>query len=369
MTFTVKELARRISAEVRGDGSLAITGGQSLSKSREGDITFVADERNARDLSSCQASALLVGKNLSESPRLSDFPNAILIVPDAKLAFLKILETLYPPHRRPAIGVSSLATVHPSARVGRDTNIHPGVHIAEDVIIGEHCDLHPGVCVGPGCRIADHTVLYSNVVLYHDVVLGERVIIHAGAVIGADGFGYLLVEGRHQKLPHFGTVRIEDDVEIGANTTIDRALVGETVIGEGTKIDNLVQIAHNCELGKHNILAGLVAFAGSVTTGEYLVCAGQVGIADHVHVGERAILAAQAGVSKSLPGDNTYFGSPAQLLEETKVQVIAMRKLPKMREQIRELTAGVKSLQTQMERLMPRSDVADDDPAESASAA
>ncbi len=184
--------------------------------------------------------------------------------------------------------------------------------MAEDVVIGEHCDIHPGVSIGPGCRIGDHTILYPNVVLYHDVQIGQRVILHAGAVIGTDGFGYQLAEGKHQKLHHYGHVRIEDDAEIGANTTIDRALVGETIIGQGTKIDNLVMIAHNCELGQHNVLASQVGFAGSVTTGDYVVCAGQVGIADHVHLGTGSVLAAQAGVHKSLAGGKVYFGGARQ---------------------------------------------------------
>lgn len=369
MTFTVEELARQVSAELRGDGSLVISGGQSLSKAREGDITFVADEAHARDLKSCRASALLVGEKLRASKRLASFPQAVLIVPDAKLAFLKILEALHPPRQRPEVGVSSQAAVHPTATIGANTNIHPGVHVAEDVVIGEGCDLYPGVCIGPGCRVGDQTILYPNAVLYHDVVLGHRVIIHGGAVIGADGFGYRLTGGKHQRLPHFGTVRIEDDVEIGANTTIDRALIGETVIGRGTKIDNLVMIAHNCELGQHNLLAGQTGFAGSVTTGDYVVCAGQVGIADHVHLGDQAILGAQSGVPKSVKGHTTYLGSPVLPDREQHRQYVAIRKLPQLREEFRELEGQVKQIQAQIQRLLSHPGLADGDASESASAA
>ena len=150
-----------------------------------------------------------------------------------------------------------------------------------------------------------------NAVLYDDIIVGNRVIIHAGCVIGADGFGYRLVDGRHERIPHFGTVRIEDDVEIGANTTIDRAMVDETVIGQGTKLDNLVMIGHNCEIGRHNLFVSQVGLAGSVTTGDYVVCAGQVGIADHVHLGSRSVLEPKAGVHKDVPDGERHVGVPA----------------------------------------------------------
>ena len=351
MAITLKNLASQLAADLRGDGSIEITGGNSLERAREGEITFVVDEGRARTLKSSRSSAVIVGRNLSESPLLANIPQAVLIVENPKRAFLEVLGTFTPPRRRTALGISSLATIHPTVRIGLYTNIYPGVHIAEDVIIGEHCDIHPGVCIGPGCRIGNHTILYPYVVLYHDIRVGERVIINAGTVIGTNGFGYQLVEGRHRQHYHYGSVRIEDDVEIGANATIDRGLIGETIIGEGTKIDNQVQVAHNCEIGKHNLMAGHVAYAGSVTTEDYVVAAGQVGVADHVHLGQGAILAAQAGVSKSLPGGKTYFGSPAQEIEETRKQMAALRKLPQMREEMRELAAEVQRLKAHLETL------------------
>lgn len=366
MTLTVDTLAAQLSGEVRGDGSVIISAARSLDKSSEGDIAFVADEAHGRNLKNCRASALLVGHVLSESPFLNDLPQTILIVSDAKRAFLEILTIFQPPRPRAGFGISSRAIVHPTAQVGFHTNIHPGAHIAEDVVIGEYCDVYPGVYVGPGCRIGDHAVLHPNVVLYQDVILGRRVVLHAGVVIGADGFGYQLVDGAHQRLPHFGTVRIEDDVEIGANTTVDRALVGETVIGKGTKIDNLVMVAHNCELGQHNLLASQVGFAGSVTTGKYVVCAGQVGVADHVHIGEKAVLGAQSGVPKSLPGGKTYLGSPALPDSESHKHFMASRRLPQMREQLRVLAADVKTMQSQIDSLMNSNRPTDGDVSEAA---
>jgi UDP-3-O-[3-hydroxymyristoyl] glucosamine N-acyltransferase len=179
--------------------------------------------------------------------------------------------------------------------------------------------------------------LHPNVVLYDGVILGHRVTVHSSSVIGADGFGYQLVEGRHQRIPHFGTVRIEDDVEIGACTTIDRAMVGETLIGAGTKLDNLVMIAHNCEIGRHNLFVSQVGLAGSVTTGEYVVCAGKVGILGHVHLGDAAVFGGGAGVHKDMPGGQSYLGIPAEPKVDAIRIMMIQRKLPELRQRIIQL--------------------------------
>jgi UDP-3-O-[3-hydroxymyristoyl] glucosamine N-acyltransferase len=351
VAITLQQLAEHLSAQLVGDGSIVISDAKPLDKATEGEIAFIADEARARDLHTRKASAFLLDKKLSESSFLKDAPQALLIAEDAKLTFLKVLELFHPKRKRANVGISSHATVHPTVKVGLHTNIYPGAHIAEDVIIGEHVDIHPGVCIGPGCRIGDHSVLHPYVVLYHDIHIGKRVIIHAGTVLGTNGFGYQFMNGEHQSLHHYGTVRIEDDVELGANTTIDRALIGATVIGEGSKIDNQCQVAHNCEMGKHNLLAGHAAWAGSVTSEDYVICAGQVGIADHVHIGKGAIIAAQAGVSRNLEGGQTYFGYPAMEIGEMRKQIAALRKLPELREQVREMAAQIKSLQAQIQSL------------------
>jgi UDP-3-O-[3-hydroxymyristoyl] glucosamine N-acyltransferase len=251
-------------------------------------------------------------------------------------------------------------------KVGLHTNIYPGAHIAEDVIIGESCDIHPGVCIGPGCRIGDHTILYPYVVLYHDIHIGKRVIINAGVVLGTNGFGYQFMKGAHQSLHHYGSVRIEDDVELGANTTIDRGLIGATIIGEGSKIDNQCQIAHNCEMGKYNLLAGHAAWAGSVTSEDNVICAGQVGVADHVHIGKGAVIAAQAGVSRNLEGGKTYFGYPAMEIGEMRKQLAALRKLPEYREQMKEMASEIKSLKAQIQKLSASKNPTTDDSAKAA---
>jgi UDP-3-O-[3-hydroxymyristoyl] glucosamine N-acyltransferase len=219
------------------------------------------------------------------------------------------------------------------------------------VILGDRCDIYPGAVIGRGCRLGDDVVVYPNAVLYDDVIVGNRVILHAGCVIGADGFSYRTVGGRHQRIPHFGTVRIEDDVEIGANATIDRAMVDETVIGQGTKLDNLVMIGHNCEVGQHNLFASQVGLAGSVTTGDYVVCAGQVGIADHVHLGSRCVLGAKAGVPKDVPAGKRYIGIPAIPEADCYRSVMATQKLPEMRQQFRKLERQVADLAALAEQL------------------
>jgi UDP-3-O-[3-hydroxymyristoyl] glucosamine N-acyltransferase len=207
------------------------------------------------------------------------------------------------------------------------------------------------VVIGAGCRIGDQTTLYPNVVLYADVTVGSRVIIHAGAVLGADGFGYRFRQQRFEKIPQLGTVRIEDDVEIGACATIDRGMIGPTVIGEGTKLDNLVMVAHNCELGKHNVIVSQVGFAGSVTTGDFVRCAGKVGVADHVHLGTGCTLGAGTGVHKDIPAGETWVGYPARPHDEAFRIVMAQTKLPEMRQRMRELEKQLGKLMSEMETL------------------
>jgi len=199
--------------------------------------------------------------------------------------------------------------------------------------------------------LGDDCLIYPNVVLYAGVQIRSRVIIHANAVIGADGFGYRFREGRYQKIPHLGWVSIEDDVEIGAATTIDRGMIGATVIGEGTKLDNLVMIGHNCELGKHNAFASQVGLAGSVTTGDYVRCAGQVGIADHVHLGTAAVFGAKAGIHKDMEAGKTYLGAPATEEQDQMRILMSLRKVPELRAHFRQLEKQVADLQQQLIRL------------------
>jgi UDP-3-O-[3-hydroxymyristoyl] glucosamine N-acyltransferase len=209
--------------------------------------------------------------------------------------------------------------------------------IGEGCVIGDRCRLAPGVVLGRDCRLGDDVTLYPYVVLYDDTILGNRVTVHAHAVLGADGFGYQFQDGRHVKIPQLGFVEVADDVEIGAGATIDRGTYGPTRVGDGTKIDNLVMVGHNCRIGRHNIMAGQVGLAGSVVTGDYVMMGGQAGISDHVTIGDGAMVGAQTGVSRDVLPGQRMFGTPAMRFEEQRRIIVSQSSLPDLRRRLRAL--------------------------------
>ncbi|MFM9960038.1 MAG: UDP-3-O-(3-hydroxymyristoyl)glucosamine N-acyltransferase [Planctomycetaceae bacterium] len=353
MTITVDQLARQLQGEVLGNREREICDAKGLLKATAADVTFVADDQNLRKLGQCQAGVLLINaERLTTAQQLMALSDpTFVVVADPLTAFIETMKQFRPHRERSPIGVSPHAHVDASASIGADTNIHPGAVIGPDVVIGGGCDIHPGVVIGAGCRIGEQTTIHPHVVLYPEITVGNRVQIHANSVIGADGFGYRFEQGRFLKIPQLGTVRIDDDVEIGACTTIDRGMVGATIIGEGTKLDNLVMIAHNCELGKHNAFVSQVGLAGSVTTGDYVRCAGQVGIADHIHLGTGCTLAAKAGVHKNIPEGQTHIGAPSGPIDEQIKIMMAMQKAPEMRTQLRQLERQVTELTKQLAAL------------------
>lgn len=231
--------------------------------------------------------------------------------------------------------------------------VHDGATVADDVEIGSGTVIHAGSVIMAGCKIGQHVIIFPNAVLYEDCVIGDRSIIHAGAVLGAYGFGYDSGNGRHVRGPQLGYVEIQQDVEIGAGTSIDRGTYGSTVIGEGTKIDNLVMIAHNCRIGKHNIICSQVGIAGSTSTGDYVVMAGQVGIRDHVHIGNRAVLGAMTKIMNDIPEGETYVGLPATPIREQKLKQVVLAKLPEMRKQMKVLRKTVEKLEGSRETDKP----------------
>ncbi len=351
MAITVAALAEWLDGQVLGNETLLIDRASSLSKAGSGSIAFFAGTKVA-GLKPVEGAAILIAQEISgPAVPLAHAGCAFIAVKHPKEALIRVAGRFAPRRARPEIGISCHAYVSATARVGKDTNIHPGAQVGAGVILGDRCDIHPGAVIGRNCRLGDDVVVYPNVVLYDDIIIGNRVILHAGCVIGADGFGYRTVAGKHQHIPHYGTVRIEDDVEVGANTTIDRAMVDETVIGQGTKLDNLVMIGHNCEIGRHNLFASQVGFAGSVTTGDYVVCAGQVGIGDHAHLGSRSVLGPKAGVHGDIPEGQRYVGVPAVPEVECYRSVLALQKLPEMRQQFRKLERDVADLAALAEQL------------------
>jgi UDP-3-O-[3-hydroxymyristoyl] glucosamine N-acyltransferase len=328
VAVTLQELAELVHGQVVGDGSLAISAARTLHEALPGDITFVEDDKHAAQLHSCRASAAVVPVGLPTNGM------ALIQVAEPLDAFAAIVQHLHGRPQPPPHGIDSLASLHPTVRLKEDASIYPFAHIGEGTILGARCRIHSGVSVGRYCRLGDDVTLHANVVLYDGTILGHRVIVHANAVLGADGFGYRLHQGRHKKVPQLGHVEVGDDCEIGACTTIDRGTFQATRIGEGTKIDNLVQVGHNCQIGRHNLFVSQMGIAGSSSTGDYVVVAGQAGIVDHVHLNDRAVIGAQAGVTKDVAAGQCMLGSPATPVREQKRILMSLEKLPEIRKDV-----------------------------------
>ena len=331
MSLTVRQLAERVRGEVLGDADLPIFHARTLADAQPGDITFVADAKHLAEWHTSRASAAVVPASVPVNGR------PIIRVSDPLMAFAQIVKDF---RHRPDDAHASIdptAHVHPTAKLASGVTVGPFAVVGEGTEIGANSVVHAGAVVGRFCKLGADVTLFPHVVLYDDCTLGDRVRIHANAVIGADGFGYRMENGRHVKVPQLGSVEIEDDVEIGAGTTIDRGTFGPTRIGAGTKIDNQVQIGHNCQIGKHNIFVSQVGIAGSVTTGEYVVMGGQVGIADHVTVGDRAQLGAGTGSFRDVPADSRLLGVPATPQPEQVRIWVSLARLPEALRDIQRL--------------------------------
>ena len=341
MQVTVNDLAVLVNGQVYGDGERIVHAAKPVAEAGPQDLTFVENERNARLLKTCRAAAVVAPASLAD--RLSEFAGdlertfTVVKVKDALAAFVIIMQRLHGRPEPPPHGVDPRAFVHPSAVMGPDASVHPFASVGEGSVIGARCRMYSGAIVGRYCRVGDDVTLYPHAVLYDDTVLGDRVIVHANAVIGADGFGYRMQDGRHLKTPQFGRVEVGDDVEIGAGATIDRGTFQATRIGNGTKIDNLVQIGHNCQIGRHNLLVSQVGVGGSSSTGDYVVLAGQVGVADHVHIGDRALIGAQSGVPSDVPAGVRVLGAPARPEREQKRILLSLDRLPALCKDVRRL--------------------------------
>lgn len=350
MIHTVESLAAFVNGTVRGDHLRTINDASSIETASESAITFVLDANHVSRLQDCRAAAIIVDHQLADS--IGDTSkHARIVVDDPQSAFQKILPLFRKLRSRPPRGISTKADVSDNAVIGPDCFVGSHVSIGEDVVIGAHCDIHPGVVIGAGCRIGDNSILHANSVLYHDVVIGNNVIIHSGAIIGADGFGYRFANGKFEKIPQLGTVHIHDNVEIGACSTVDRGAIGPTVIGTGTKIDNLVMVAHNCEIGRHNAFASQVGIAGSSCTGDYVRLGGQVGVCDHVQLHTGCTVGAKAGVVKDVPAGETWIGIPATHESEQKRIVIGIKRVPDMRNQLQVLQKQMAVMAVEMERM------------------
>jgi UDP-3-O-[3-hydroxymyristoyl] glucosamine N-acyltransferase len=328
----VRELAQLVHGRLVGDGEVEIEGARTLEEAGPGDITFIEDEKHTKQLLTTRAAAVVARESVPVNGHI------VIQVSDPLLAFVDIARYLDGRlEEGPVAGVDPDARVDASAQVGEGTSVQAFAKIGPDVVIGCRCRIFSGVVIGRGCFLGDDVTLYPNAVLYDWTRVGNRCTVHANAVLGADGFGYRLREGRHVKVPQLGRVEIEDDVEIGACTTIDRGTFGETRIGAGTKIDNLVQIGHNCKVGRHNIFISQMGIAGSSTTGDYVVVAGQVGIVGHIQIGAGAMIGGQAGVTKDVPAGAHMLGSPATPEREQKRILMTLERLPEIRRDLRRM--------------------------------
>ena len=329
MTFTLQELAKISGGELRGDPAQKITGAASLAEAILGEISFFADPKYFSRLRKTRASAVFVPLDFSETISVPQ-----IRVANPSKAFEQVVLKLAPKPVAFAPGVHPSAIVDPSAKVGARVSIQPHAVIKAGASIGDDTVIGAGTYVGHETVIGASCMIYPNVTIRERTRIGSRVIIHGGAVIGADGFGFEIVEGRQKKIPQLGIVQIDDDVEIGANTTIDRARFGRTWIQEGVKIDNLVQVAHNVVIGKHSVIAAQAGISGSVRVGERVAMAGQVGIVGHVTIGDKTMIAAQSGVSKDISG-GMWFGYPAVPLPNAKRQIAWVHRLGKLIERVK----------------------------------
>jgi UDP-3-O-[3-hydroxymyristoyl] glucosamine N-acyltransferase len=338
----LSELAERTGARIEGDAEVEIKGAAGLDIAEAGDVTFLANKRYTPQVETTRASAIFV----SEDAEISRRDLAVLRSRDPYLAYTRAL-IIFHPEPRPAPFIHPSAVIDPTARVAADVWIGAGAVVGPEAEIGSAVRIYPNATIYAGVRVGADSVIHSGVTLREGTVLGERVVIHNNAVVGCDGFGFAKTEeGRWLKIPQTGRVVIEDDVEIGANTAIDRASVGETRIGRGTKLDNLVQVGHSCTVGEDTLLCGQVGLAGSTKVGDRVILAGQVGVGGHLTIGDDAVLMAQAGVFYDVPPKSVYSGGiPAFDHKESLRTMAAIRKLTEMQRTLRTLEKRLKELE------------------------
>jgi UDP-3-O-[3-hydroxymyristoyl] glucosamine N-acyltransferase len=316
----IDDLAGKIGAEVMGDGTAAVSSAAPLESAQPGQVSFLANLKYIKQLETTKASAVIVAPNVRADGV------TLLKTKDPYFAFSQAVVLLHGHRRHPFAGVHPKAHVEPTATIGPGTIVYPGAFVGPRVTVGRDC------------------ILYPNVVIYDDCVIGDRCILHAGAVIGADGYGFATNAGVHHKIPQIGNVVVEDDVEIGPNTTISRAALESTVIGQGTKIDQAVVVGHNVKVGPHCLLVAQVALAGSTTLGHHVTLAGQVGVAGHLKIGDKATVGAQAGVMNDLEGGGVYAGTPAMPFAQARRVYSIFTELPELQKRLKELEQRVAEL-------------------------
>ncbi len=330
MPFTAADIAQHLGGEVLGDSTLVLKGFAPADRAQAGDLTFAENESYFARAEQSAASAVIVEGDFKSARK------TLIRVANARLAFAKVLPLFFPEPTYPA-GIHPTAIVPASAQIDPTAHIGPYCVLGERVRVGARSVLQAGDYVGAGCQLGEEVNLFPQVTLYPGTEVGHRVRIHSGTVIGSDGFGYVPDGSIHRKVPQIGSVIIREDVEIGANVTIDRGALGPTIIGRGSKIDNLVQIAHNVTLGDHCLIVSQAGIAGSTKLGNYVTLAGQVGLAGHLKIGNRVSIAAQSGVMHNIPDGEKWLWTPAQPDRQAKRQMIALQQLPELLRRFNEL--------------------------------
>lgn len=340
MALRLSEIAERIGGRIVGDDSLLIQGIAPVEEAKAGEIAFVANAKYLNKGGESGASAIIAKEVLAGVEK------SFLVIDDPYYAFARLL-TLFHPSRRNAPGIDPKASIGDGVSLGKGAFVGPLAIIEDNVKIGKRVQIRAGVFVGEGSEIGDETLLYPNVTILEGVKIGKRVIIHSGTVIGSDGFGFAPHKGRHYKIPQVGGVIIEDDVEFGANCTVDRAVLGQTIIGRGTKIDNLVQIGHNVTIGNDTILVSQVGISGSAKIGHHVTLAGQVGVSGHLSIGDHVVVGGKSGVTKDISPKQLVSGFPPVPHKDWLKREAAVRHLPELKKQVKVLSEKIAQLEMQ----------------------
>lgn len=347
MEFSAQQIAELIQGRVEGDPNATINTFAKIEEGKPGAISFLSNRKYENYIYDTKSSVVLVDEALVLEKPVSA---TLIRVKNAYEAVAKLLQ-MYDSMKPKKKGIDSLAFIHPSAKIGKDCYIGPFVAIGPDVTIGDGCVLHPHVTVGEKATVGNNTEIYSNAVIYHHCRVGNNCILHAGCVVGADGFGFAPTKDGYDKIPQIGIVTIEDNVEIGANTCIDRSTMGSTYVRKGVKLDNLVQIAHNTDIGANTVMSAQVGVAGSAKVGEWCMFGGQVGIAGHITIGNKVMLGAQSGVPGSLKDDQQLIGTPPMPMTAFFRSQAIVKRLPDMYRQMNEMQKTIKELEKKIEEL------------------
>ncbi|MBN1509157.1 MAG: UDP-3-O-(3-hydroxymyristoyl)glucosamine N-acyltransferase [Sedimentisphaerales bacterium] len=349
---TLGEIARHVGGQVRGDPSIAIRAAATLGSAGDGDISFLMNPKYERQLQTTKASAVIVGQ-------ATEAPVALLVAEDPYYAFTQVMVLLHGHRKHKETGISPQAFIADTAALGEGCHVHNFATIADDVQIGRRCIIYPCAYIGEGATLGDDCIVYPSVTIYERCRIGHRVIINAGSAIGVDGFGYATHKGLHYKIPQVGGIVIEDDVEIGSCCGVERGTLDDTIIGQGSKLGDLVTIGHGTKVGPHCLLVAQVGIAGSATLGHHCVVAGQAGIVGHITVGNNVTIGARAGVINSVPDGQTVLGAPAFEADEARRVYAMLPYLPRMRQEIRDLGTRLRKIAAIVEL---DDDSSDDDP-------